>query len=89
MDAALINDPKIPTIGNPIKVLGYTLIAFAQCQCSPGDPLKVIVDLEAGTLQAMRSACPRCQNIYSVQAMGLDSQGRLGFTFNVEKPAIQ
>lgn len=77
----------VPIVGQQIKALGYTLLVLADCTCTPGMPFQVIVQLQGGQTQSLRSACPRCQNIYSVNAMKTNEAGVLSaFAFAVEKP---
>lgn len=77
----------VPIVGQSIKALGYTLLVLADCTCTPGVPFQVIVQLQNGQTQALRSACPRCQNLYSVNAMKTNDSGVLSaFAFAVEKP---
>jgi hypothetical protein len=82
--ALLAASSHLPTIGQPITLIGYAVMAIAQCQCSPGDPITVMIDHQ---MQTTRSVCPRCQNIYSVKAMRMNDVERLSFAFVMESPA--
>ena len=88
MPTSPVLDASVPIIGQPIKVLGYTLLPVAQCQCGTNEPLQLLVRVAGGALESVKSTCPHCQNVYAVQQVGTDDQGRLKFAFLVERPSL-
>lgn len=80
----LLDDPSVPLVGQPVKVVGYTIVVSAQCACTPaGTPFQAIVRLEG----PLASLCPRCLTVYSVHQMAVNPQGAMGFGFAMQKPA--
>lgn len=76
-----------PIVGQPVKVLGYTVLVAVQCQCSPGDPFQALVRLDGGLYEAVPSRCTRCQVLYRIGTVAANPQGMLGFGFIGEPPS--
>lgn len=82
---SLASSRNVPLIGLPAKVLQFTIVVSVDCQCAPGEAFQVIVT--AGG--SLKSPCPRCQRIYSVNAMAVSPHGQLGFGFAIETPIAE
>ena len=47
------------------------------------DPMQLILQGAAGSLQSAPGKCPRCQTTYAIQGMQADAQGHLGFAIAI------
>lgn len=73
----------MPIVGQPLEVLGWTLIVYVQCKsCQPPQFVPLTVTQLAFGRTAGLGICPGCARAMHVQALGMNAQNQL--EFNVE-----
>lgn len=75
----------VPLIGQPIKVMGYIVMPLVQCTCGIDHPMQLLGQLSEGQWQTLPTMCPKCHNIYRIQAVGVDGRGLLGFSIELSR----
>ena len=77
---------QIPIVGQPIKILGYTVLVLAQCQCGHPLPMQLMAQLAETGLQRIASICPSCHLSVSIHSVTADPHGHLAFNIETANP---
>lgn len=86
----LLNDPKIPSVGQSVIVEGYVIAVAARCTCTAaGAFVSMTVTCSPAGDAVTAGVCRHCGVGYTVQGMDLDNMARLSFRVAVlsAKPA--
>lgn len=71
--------PTVPLVGQPLEVLGWTLIVPVKCKC-PGSGY-VLLHVKQGPLGRVADICicPACGRAMHIQSLSMDAHGQLEF----------
>lgn len=80
----------VPLVGQPVKVLAFTVLPLLECQC--GGPVTtmqaVLLSSTAQPLFTMPVQCPSCGTQFMINGMQMQ-EGQLVFSVNYEaKPTV-
>lgn len=75
----------VPLVGQPVHVLGYTVLVMAHCQCGKALPMQLMAQATVQGLAGVAAGCAACGTIYAVQGVQL-IDGQLQFTLAMQRP---
>ena len=82
--------PFTPTlVGQPLAVLGYTLLPLVQCQCEQKGLVTLVVQCGQAGLSRTAGTCPSCGRGFVVQRFFMGPDGMLQFTIEMGAPTAK
>lgn len=76
--------PPVPILGQPVKVLSFTILPLLECQCGqPGSTFQLIVVNDNGRLGSAPGQCKGCGSTFVVQGFQM-VDGQLLFTLGMD-----
>lgn len=78
-----VNDPSVPSVGQPFEVSGFTPVVMCKCTCDPAN----VPFLLNGVQHAMQ--CHRCQRLFFIGALMYDrNSGNTNIQIGVQMPNV-
>lgn len=69
----------IPIVGQPVVVLGWTLVVNARCQCDRPTVVQLVIAQSELGRNANLGMCPHCARQMHIAQVTMDAQGQLQF----------
>ena len=80
--------PAVPLVGQPLEVLGWTIIVNVRCKCDhPSIVMMALKQSELGQ-NADLGICPGCARPMHIAQMRMNAQGQLEFGFQRGESAM-
>lgn len=75
--------PAVPLVGQPLEVLGWTLVVSVTCRCDRPKVLQIVLTQNELGRNAGIGICPTCGRALHLAQVTMDPQGQLQFAFAV------
>ena len=75
--------PAVPIVGQPVVVLGWTLVVNARCQCDRPQVVQLVIAQGELGRNANLGMCPSCGRALHIAQLTMDAHGQLQFGLQV------
>lgn len=76
----------IPLVGQPLDILGWTLIVQVQCKCDRPKVLALVVKQSELGRAADQGICPNCARPMHIAQIAMNAQNQLEFGIDLGTP---
>lgn len=84
--------PGVPLLGQPVEVIGWTMVVNVRCKCDHPSVVQLVVKQSAVGLNADVGLCPGCARPLHLATFKLNDAGHLEFGVGmgeaVSQPAV-
>ena len=79
----------VPILGQPVDVLGWTLVVQVQCRCERTGVLQLVMIQTPIGRGTNPLPCPSCGRLLHIQTLSMTPTGNLAFALGIDDSALK